>query len=381
MSRRVVRVGLVLAVPLLLVLFLRAFVLDVYRVDSGSMEPTIHGAADGGELVLVHYDRAPQLRRFDLVVVLREGEREPAVKRVVGLPGEEVRIGGGDLFIDGARLAADAPRPRGAVVFDSRCNDLREDFDLEGAWVERGGTWAAASVETARASYRHALRDDHLGPDGRRVLGMRQVGDAGLECEVLCTDFPATLTLALTEEADEFEARVEFEDESTFAVTVVRRTGDGGEQPLIARHRKHDLTRPIRVAFWNIDDAVALEAGGVWTQTYSGNQPLEEGPDPRFVHRRPRARIEVSGGAIEIQRLCLLRDLHYTGRGTFGTAEPVLLGPQEVFLLGDNSAESVDGREWGPVTRGEILGRPVAVVWPPGRVRLLRSTEPSPQRP
>jgi hypothetical protein len=185
----------------------------------------------------------------------------------------------------------------------------------------------------------------------------------------------------LTEEADEFSARIDFEDDSTYSVTVARRAGDGVEEPWIRGHGKADLSRPLRVSFSNVDDTLTLVAGATWRETYPGNRPLAEGPDPRLVHRRPRARLEVTGGAVELRDLQLLRDLHYTERGTYATAEPVLLGPREVLLLGDNSAESVDGREWGPVTLDEILGRPVAVVWPPGRIRRLHPVQPPPQEP
>jgi signal peptidase I len=41
------------------------------------------------------------------------------------------------------------------------------------------------------------------------------------------------------------------------------------------------------------------------------------------------------------------------------------------FLLGDDRANSCDSRAFGAVPRAAILGRAVAVVWPPGRVRGL----------
>lgn len=377
MTRRVFRVGLVLAAPVLLVLLLRAFVLDVYRVDSGSMEPTIHGAPEGGEAVLVRYDRAPRVERFDLVVVLREGEREPVVKRVVGLPGEEVRIVEGDLLVDGARLGPDVPRPPPVPVFRSDRNDLEQDFDLAGDWSRSRGRWV--SHGEASASWRHALTDSFLLPDGQRREGRRQVGDAVLEC-ALAVDGPAVVTLSLTEEGDEFVARIHARDEGALDAALLRRRS-GGEELLAEESHDRDPGQPLTLRLSNVDDCLTLEiAGRRWLQeTYQANEPLKRGPDPRRAHRRPRARLAISGDGAELLSLRLARDLHYTEAGTFGTSEPVRLGPSEVFLLGDNSAESVDGREWGPVTLGEILGRPAAVVWPPGRTRILNATAPPAQ--
>ena len=63
----------------------------------------------------------------------------------------------------------------------------------------------------------------------------------------------------------------------------------------------------------------------------------------------------------------ILRDLYYTNAGRFGTSEPVLLGPDEYFLLGDNSSVSTDSRQIGPIQARRLFGRPVAVLWPAPR--------------
>jgi len=76
-------------------------------------------------------------------------------------------------------------------------------------------------------------------------------------------------------------------------------------------------------------------------------------------------------GKFSFRAIRMSRDLVYTDRGTLGVQSDVLLGPDEYFLLGDNSALSRDSREWGPIHQDEILGRPIAVVWPPSRWRRL----------
>ena len=52
----------------------RTFLLGVYRVDSASMEPYLHGDPRDGEWVLVRYSKSPRLERLDPVVLLRPGE-------------------------------------------------------------------------------------------------------------------------------------------------------------------------------------------------------------------------------------------------------------------------------------------------------------------
>lgn len=57
-----------------------------------------------------------------------------------------------------------------------------------------------------------------------------------------------------------------------------------------------------------------------------------------------------------------------TASGNEGT-----LGADEYFLLGDQLDHSTDSRHFGPVSRGQILGRAALVYWPPGRFRYLQN--------
>lgn len=43
------------------------------------------------------------------------------------------------------------------------------------------------------------------------------------------------------------------------------------------------------------------------------------------------------------------------------------------FVLGDNSAQSSDSRNWGFVPRDYLKGRAILVYWPPSRVRLIKN--------
>ena len=45
---------------------------------------------------------------------------------------------------------------------------------------------------------------------------------------------------------------------------------------------------------------------------------------------------------------------------------PIKVGEDEVFVMGDNRADSEDSRSFGPIPEANIVGRAFLLVWPPG---------------
>ena len=117
------------------------------------MAPTL----EAGESVLVAYG-AGELERYDLIVLQRPNEKEPKVKRVVGLPGESVQLMNGDVVINGDRIPLDALRPPLVSVFDDRREPVEEWFQMGSTqlnpWQKTDEGWRldATEVESGAAA-------------------------------------------------------------------------------------------------------------------------------------------------------------------------------------------------------------------------------------
>jgi Signal peptidase, peptidase S26 len=374
--RRVRRLLWVLAVCVLGVLGLRAFVCDLYHVTSSSMAPAIYP----GEVVLVAYDRSAP-RRFESVVV--EKDDQYVVKRAAAFGGEDLLIdSAGDLRIDGEYLPPDAARQR-VLVFDQDRQVLGEHFSRGSS---QGDPWSegpdgvleldARDVLPGREAgllrYHTKLSDHYLGPDGELVEGHNSVHDAAVEFEFLPHEFGGTLRVGLVEQGDCFWLVVGLTE--TGATAALLRDDGSQLTVLVEQPVSLDLERWTRVVFSNIDnhlsaalgDGPALEADYLQNTLHPADN-LAQGLSPG-----ERVKLGGEGCRIGLRDLRLWRDLHYTSRGEYGVGRRLTLQPGQVFLLGDNSAASYDSREFGAVSRDQVVGRPVMVVWPPSAIRRLR---------
>lgn len=85
-----------LAIIFILATFLRTNVFTVINVSGDSMVPTLH---DHNMMVLNRLSyKIHEIERFDIVVV--DTEENYIIKRVIGLPGDEVRYENGQLYIN-----------------------------------------------------------------------------------------------------------------------------------------------------------------------------------------------------------------------------------------------------------------------------------------
>ncbi len=81
-------------VVIIVVVLIRSFIITPVRVNGSSMAPTLNG----NEIMLLN--KLGSIDRYDIVVLKVESEKEELIKRVIGLPGEEVEIKDSKIYIN-----------------------------------------------------------------------------------------------------------------------------------------------------------------------------------------------------------------------------------------------------------------------------------------
>lgn len=360
------------------------------------MAPTLIGAETAGDRVLV--DRvAPWLRewrRYDVVAARHplDPVRE-LVKRIVGLPGESIRIAEGDLFLGGRRerkSLEEIARVR-VPMFRSDRRGLEGEFDIDRRRVELGpngsftltangalGAHVEGQDDSAIAAPRVAT-DGWEGDDGRVHRGDNAVTD--LQVEVRVT--PASERAALV---------VEFWDGAQRYVAIVGGRSSGAPQASLHRTRVPGAASELEMAatsapldswaageehmvlFTNFDCRLRLSVDGrevLAPQDYDEHRAWVAREGGPAIPKLRGVTFDARGGDLAIASLAIYRDLHFLSKGRHGVRDPFQLGPSQLFLLGDQSADSEDSRSFGGVDRAQCVGLVRAIVYPFSRLRRL----------
>lgn len=86
--------------------------------------------------------------------------------------------------------------------------------------------------------------------------------------------------------------------------------------------------------------------------------------------------IEIKSGSIYIDGKpvsdSVFSQRYYYNRELLDEGRKMLVPGGSFFVLGDNSASSVDSRYWGFVPEGNILGKAMVIYWPPNRIRMIK---------
>jgi signal peptidase I len=359
------------------------------------------GVECSGDRVLVQkflFDvRRP--KRWEVSVFHFPGEPSQAyVKRVVGLPGESIQIMRGDVFIDGkiARKSLKEQRAMRILVYDNsfvprdskrfprwRYHRGRPEDHLASGWQAEGAQLVHSKADPPLdrvdwVEYHHWDPDrgryapvrDFQSYNGSDMRGNQIVGDLMIEARVSPGADASGLIVRIDADSDRFFIEIPVEGRAGGTVGVVRNgrrlrlQNPHGALRVAGPGRKRTLLEASVMdhRLWVALDGVPLF------------DPIDyDDPSVGRGNAESPVAFGITGGQLNLDEIKIYRDVYYTSalaftpKKPFGIDAPYRLGPDEFFVLGDNSAVSNDSRFWpgSPVVPGELfLGKPFLVHLP-----------------
>lgn len=151
-----------------------------------------------------------------------------------------------------------------------------------------------------------------------------------------------------------------------------------GDRVIVTRlaYRVHEVNRGDIVVF--DDPAAAPDSDDSFVVTRLGRDALVglgvmKPSDTELIKRviaLPGETVQAHDGSIWIDGRRLIEP--YLPDDVVQTDFGVVVVPEDhVFVMGDNRGNSSDSRRFGPVPVDSIVGRAMAIVWPPGRIAHL----------
>lgn len=111
-----------LVIGILIVMFVRMFLVTNYEVVGRSMMPTLHNK----DKVIV--SKLSKIDRMD-IVIFHGDQREDYVKRVIGLPGDKISYENDELFINNKKV--EEPFLQSYSAYENPNDNFTGDFELE----------------------------------------------------------------------------------------------------------------------------------------------------------------------------------------------------------------------------------------------------------
>jgi signal peptidase I len=358
-----------LTMAVVVALLFKYFVLEISKIPSGSMQPTLMGNPETGTFDRTLVDklsfRFRDPERFEIVVFKHPLERSRImVKRLCGMPGEEFKVEYGDLWTRATdteewrilrrpasvqrgawrRLATYARAPDWSVVRGGK------DWHVTGDRIEARGVGAArfrSGTGPVTDGYVDGYPPSLAGKIVQRdpTWGENPVGDVRLEGELTALADTSALVFELTEGQRAYEFRLPGPAAAADAELTVRIRDSAASSERVEHGARVRLAAGARVPFAleNLDDRLSFELDGA--NVLAVDIAASERQEASLT-------LSVEGGdasGADLQGLRMARDLYYLpppGRRSWS----VVIPPGHYVMLGDNTQDSADSRLWEAIT-------------------------------
>ncbi len=387
--------------------------------NCGHYQPT------GGTMPVANGDRILVLkciyqfvepRRWDVIVF--KNPLEPSInyiKRLIGLPGEEMEIIDGDVYIN-RQICRKPPKVQDELwmpVYDNDYQPVRPREPLtrfgfnDHFWQQpfrniTGSKWIINNENHPTIFYLDSPTDEihsffydtSVGNDFRATYAYDDIREYKYMpyCSDLMVRFYADsmqpqgqIGAEISKYETHYKAWVDFNNEGEMVITKTEKDGkitELGRKSI----EPPNINEPTLVKLVNVDHQLIFQFG-------SENLIRDLGLDPNDAGKRKtdlQPQVKIFGsGKLALSHIAIFRDIHYTAKkfanspkqGRAIEGAPFTLKENEFFVLGDNSPCSEDCRWWsdegvanrglghyraGIVPRDYLIGKALFVYWPQG---------------
>lgn len=377
-----------LAIAIAMALILKHFLVEAYKIPTGSMQPTIIGNDKRGIFDRVLVNKFAYLvdepRRYEVIVFKFPLNRsQNYIKRLIGLPNERITIQNGNIYVaskqpDGSYGASAIARKPDKVrrsvmktLYPSRRpgENFASSFTVDSGTATQDGD-AVVLAGDARFHFGKggSILDKYLdGYDPAWDIPAENTGFAAGRDNVgdLLVEFDCELETASTIEClidsfgRQYRARVGTDAAGSCELLAATPSGDatlplpGEASTTVARCDSPVRgSKSLHVCFFHVDQQLVLEIDGerVLHWEYEIREPLQDSEN--------RVEVAIAGGA-RLTDLEVQRDIHYLTGNSSVVSDNFDVPSDSLFAMGDNTQNSHDGRMWSSTTYRMPDGREV----------------------
>lgn len=363
-----------IAISIITIVLFKYFVLEAYKIPTGSMQPTLMGNAETGiyDRVIVdklsYHFRDPE--RFEIAVFKYPlDSSKNFIKRIIGMPEEELSLRGGDPWIrpKGETEARVLRRPRPIQNAQLRrletAGEWKTSRDAASSWTIDSKSSGDLIVATGRGEATFprtytSIRDNYLDgyPDGmkgkvddsKKGSNHNDVSDLRVRAKVTADEGCREVAIVLHEGRRRFRFVIPgpaAPDGELARIEVLGVDFDELEEGIDTALAESDVRlkagKALDVEVQNLNDLLAFRIAGKEILTF------EIPPAPDRAESRVTLAVEApAGSGAKLDRIKIWRDLYYTTDPTRQKVWSWQIPPGNYVVLGDNSQDSSDGRDW-----------------------------------
>ncbi|MHC4660284.1 MAG: signal peptidase I [Planctomycetota bacterium] len=330
-------------------------------------------------------------QRWDVIVFkFPEKPWKDYIKRLVGLPGEELAIRNGDIYANGKilRKSDNIQKNLWFPVFDMHYMPRKPELNpwyghCNSGWTVKPDGLEVSTVERTIARFRkHAFDTAQRGIDDaaarfrtsyNNVAGFQidgedtPIADAKIGFEIKPSKKGGACEVILREERNDRELEHRF---------VIRIEGDGGNATGLYRHDEplqtdNNIAIPANtvtnVECVHRDDRMQLWINGEKVLEHD----YEDGDSTSSWDELEDVELEfvAENASAAITNVTVFRDIYHSEN--YG---PETIPEGHYFALGDNTTNSHDSRKWlrNFLPRENLVGKAFMIFWKPWEIRLIK---------